>query len=323
MSEFKNQSVIITGGSGGLGLALAQRLIHRWGCHVIATGRSPERLEAARAAIGETPDGSYTCRAFDVTDRAAWADFSADLAKRGVSVDVLINNAGFMLPFTRLEKLCDGDIDRILETNLRAYLTAFRALYPLMPTGRGKSRPAVIHIVSAGGLCPVVGQGMYCATKYALRGVTDALRAEHPDLYVCGVYPGFIRTDILPHPASDAPGRRCRTPHPPAGIAAPAADRRRRGRTSSVGRRSLVPTCHRRTDPGRSARQPPVPVPGCVRGAVGREHAGSGQHRATHSWSLCGASGVSSRVSERHFSGTLPACAAYAVVGSPKGRCVP
>ena len=90
------------------------------GCHVIATGRSPERLEAARAAIGETPDGSYTCRAFDVTDRAAWADFSADLAKRGVSVDVLINNAGFMLPFTRLEKLCDGDIDRILETNLRA-----------------------------------------------------------------------------------------------------------------------------------------------------------------------------------------------------------
>ena len=143
------KTVVITGGSGGLGLALAQRLIHRWGCHVIATGRSPERLEAARAAIGETPDGSYTCRAFDVTDRAAWADFSADLAKRGVSVDVLINNAGFMLPFTRLEKLCDGDIDRILETNLRAYLTAFRALYPLMPTGRGKSRPAVIHIVSA------------------------------------------------------------------------------------------------------------------------------------------------------------------------------
>lgn len=84
------KTVVITGGSGGLGLALAQRLIHRWGCHVIATGRSPERLEAARAAIGETPDGSYTCRAFDVTDRAAWADFSADLAKRGVSVDVLI-----------------------------------------------------------------------------------------------------------------------------------------------------------------------------------------------------------------------------------------
>ena len=219
------KTVVITGGSGGLGLALAQRLIHRWGCHVIATGRSPERLEAARAAIGETPDGSYTCRAFDVTDRAAWADFSADLAKRGVSVDVLINNAGFMLPFTRLEKLCDGDIDRILETNLRAYLTAFRALYPLMPTGRGKSRPAVIHIVSAGGLCPVVGQGMYCATKYALRGVTDALRAEHPDLYVCGVYPGFIRTDILAHQTVDtaAPtreNRRIRRLMLPADVAA-------------------------------------------------------------------------------------------------------
>lgn len=219
------KTVVITGGSGGLGLALAKRLIHRCGCHVIATGRSPERLEAARAAIGETPDGSYTCRAFDVTDRAAWADFSADLAKRGVSVDVLINNAGFMLPFTRLEKLCDGDIDRILETNLRAYLTAFRALYPLMPTGRGKSRPAVIHIVSAGGLCPVVGQGMYCATKYALRGVTDALRAEHPDLYVCGVYPGFIRTDILAYQTVDtaAPtreNRRIRRLMLPADVAA-------------------------------------------------------------------------------------------------------
>lgn len=43
------KTVVITGGSGGLGLALSQRLIHRWGCHVIATGRSPERLEAARS----------------------------------------------------------------------------------------------------------------------------------------------------------------------------------------------------------------------------------------------------------------------------------
>lgn len=66
---------------------------------------------------------------------------------------------------------------------------------------------------------------MYCATKYALRGVTDALRAEHPDLYVCGVYPGFIRTDILAHQTVDtaAPtreNRRIRRLMLPADVAA-------------------------------------------------------------------------------------------------------
>lgn len=194
-------TVVITGGSGGLGRAMADQLIHRWACRVIAIGRDRDKLEAAGRAVRRSGGGSFSCRAFDVTDRAAWAAFAADLADSGSSVDVLINNAGFMLPFARLENLQDADIDGILNTNLRAYLTGFRALYPLMPkpgTGRQR-RPvgAVINIVSAGGLCPVVGQGLYCATKYALRGLTDELRVEHPELYVCGVYPGFIRTNIL------------------------------------------------------------------------------------------------------------------------------
>lgn len=195
------KTVVITGGSGGLGRAMTEQLIRRWRCRVIAIGRDPDKLEATGRAVRQSGCGSFSYRAFDVTDRTAWAAFAADLADSGVAVDVLINNAGFMLPFSRLENLRDADIDGIISTNLRAYLTGFRALYPLMPKpGTGRQRRfagAVINIVSAGGLCPVVGQGLYCATKYALRGLTDELRVEHPELYVCGVYPGFIHTDIL------------------------------------------------------------------------------------------------------------------------------
>ena len=70
-----------------------------------------------------------------------------------------------------------------------------KALLPLLKQSK---TPAIINISSAAGLCAVVGESMYCATKFAVRGFTETLQQEYKkQIYICGIYPGFIRTNIL------------------------------------------------------------------------------------------------------------------------------
>ena len=67
-----------------------------------------------------------------------------------------------------------------------------------MPLLKKSSTPSIVNISSAAGLCAVVGQSMYCATKFAMRGFTETLQQDYKkQIYVGGVYPGFIKTDIL------------------------------------------------------------------------------------------------------------------------------
>ena len=109
--------------------------------------------------------------------------------------DLLINNAGFMLPFAKFEKYSDEEINDIVNTNFMSIINSTKILLPLL---RKSTTPAIVNISSAAGKCAVVGQSMYCATKFAVKGFTDTLRVEYnKQVYVCGVHPGFIKTDIL------------------------------------------------------------------------------------------------------------------------------
>lgn len=187
------KTVIITGASGGLGFAMAKLLIEKHGCTVIGVARNREKAENAAAALGNGRN-SFSYYLFDVTDREEWAAFARRLEEKKIVPDILINNAGIMPAFERAESCSDEEIDAIVKTNFVSYVTAIRALLPLL---EGSPSPAVVNICSAGGLCPVAGESMYCATKYAVRGFTDTFRAEHRRFYVAGIYPGFIRTDIM------------------------------------------------------------------------------------------------------------------------------
>ena len=100
-----------------------------------------------------------------------------------------------MLPFKKFEDLSFSEIDEIVATDFVSYLNSVKFLMPLL---KKSSSPAIINVSSSAGLCAVVGESMYCAVKFAVRGFTETLIQEYKkQIYVAGVYPGFIRTEIL------------------------------------------------------------------------------------------------------------------------------
>ena len=115
--------------------------------------------------------------------------------EKNIQIDLLINNAGFMLPFSTFERYSEQEIDEIIQTNFVSNVNSTKTLLPLIKKSK---TPAIVNIVSAAGLCAIVGQSLYCATKFAMKGFTETLQQEYKKrIYIGGVYPGFIKTDIL------------------------------------------------------------------------------------------------------------------------------
>ncbi len=188
------KTVIISGASGGLGFNIAKKLITKYDCKVIGIARNEQKMLASIQELGDKKS-NFTYRLFDVNDSDKWIEFALYLKQNNVSPDVLINNAGFMLPFNKFENYTQKEINEIVSTNFMSHINAIKIIKPLL---NNSSTPAIVNIISAAGLCPVVGQSMYCATKFGLKGFTDCLRLElGRDFYIAGVYPGFIKTDIL------------------------------------------------------------------------------------------------------------------------------
>ncbi len=189
-----NRTVIITGASGGLGFSIAKLLINKYNCKVIGIARSKEKMLSAIQTLGDKKD-NFSYHLFDVSVKDNWIDFYNYLIKNEIKIDLLINNAGFMLPFAKFDKYSDKEIEEIINTNFLSVVTATKTLFPLL---KQSNTPAIVNISSAAGLCAVVGQSMYCATKFAVKGFTETLQQDYrKQIYVGGVYPGFIRTDIL------------------------------------------------------------------------------------------------------------------------------
>lgn len=192
-SRLNGKTVIITGASGGIGFNVAKILIEKYDCKVIGIARNEEKIIKAINTLDKKENFSY--QLFDVTDKNKWAEFKNYLNSKEIFPDILINNAGFMLPFLKFEKYSDEEIEEIVKTDFMSVVTATKTLLPLI---KKSDFPTIVNVSSAAGLCPVVGESMYCATKYAVRGFTETLIQEYKkQIRVCGVYPGFIRTNIL------------------------------------------------------------------------------------------------------------------------------
>ena len=188
------KTVIISGASGGIGFNVAKTLIEKYDCKIIGIARNKEKIEKAIESIGDKKQ-NFTYRLFDVKDKENWKNFADELLSEGITPDILINNAGFMLPFTKIENLSLDEVDEIVKTNLTSYVYAIKSLLPLL---KNSSHPAVFNVSSAAGLFPVVGESMYCATKYAVHGFTQSLAIDYrKKIYFGGVYPGFIKTDLF------------------------------------------------------------------------------------------------------------------------------
>nr|WP_046501236.1 oxidoreductase [Streptomyces odonnellii] len=180
----------ITGASRGLGAAIAREALAR-GHQVAATGRD---LDALRRTFPDPGDALLPLAA-DVTDEpSVRAAADAALARFG-RIDVLVNNAGRGL-IGAAEEVSDEAARAVFDTNFFGVLTTQRAVLPAL---RAQRSGHVINISSVGGFTGSPGWGMYAATKFALEGMSESLRAELAPLgvRVTVIQPGGFRTDFL------------------------------------------------------------------------------------------------------------------------------
>jgi NAD(P)-dependent dehydrogenase (short-subunit alcohol dehydrogenase family) len=179
----------ITGASRGIGALIAEAALAD-GNAVVAAGRN---VAAIVERLGDS--AALLPVALDVTDEAqAKAAVQMAMEKFG-RVDVLVNNAGFGL-LGAVEESADRDVRRMYDTNVFGLLNVTRAVLPVM---RARRAGHVINISSIGGYRGAAGFGVYSSTKFAVEGLTEALRDELQPLglHATVVEPGYFRTDFL------------------------------------------------------------------------------------------------------------------------------
>lgn len=195
-----NKKIIISGASGGIGFAISKILINKYNCDIIGVARNESKLISAKQSFGDKSD-NFSYYVMDVSKRENWINLRDYLLKNNIQPDVLINNAGFMLNFSKFDRYSENEIEEIINTNFKSLVNSTQILLPILKTSNS---PAIINVSSAAGLCAVVGQSMYCATKFAVKGFTETLQQDYKkQVYVCGIYPGFIKTDILNRQSSE------------------------------------------------------------------------------------------------------------------------
>ncbi|MDR7335814.1 oxidoreductase [Roseateles asaccharophilus] len=179
----------ITGASRGIGARIAAAALGR-GDAVVATAR-----DAATVTQRLGAQSGLLAVDLDVTDEAqAGHAVAAALAHFG-RIDILVNNAGYGL-MGAVEESSADEVRRLYETNVFGLLHVTRAVLPQM---REHRRGHVINISSLGGYQSVAGFGVYCSTKFAVEGITEALHAELAPLgiHATTVEPGYFRTEFL------------------------------------------------------------------------------------------------------------------------------
>jgi NADP-dependent 3-hydroxy acid dehydrogenase YdfG len=164
--------------------------------------RRSDRLEALVGEIREA-GGAAEFRRLDVTSRADTQAFVDSAIERFGRVDVLINNAGVM-PLSPLEALKVDEWDRMIDVNIRGVLHGIAAVLPLMQAQRSGQ---LVNIASIGAYRVVPTGAVYCATKYAVRAISEGLRQEvGGDIRVTLVSPGVVESELA-ESISDGPTR--------------------------------------------------------------------------------------------------------------------
>lgn len=191
MSAIKGKVVVITGASSGIGEATA-RLLASHGAHVVIGARRLERLEALASAI-HAEGGSAVHQRLDVTEMDQVQSIIESALSRFGRVDVILNNAGVM-PLSLLEALKIDEWNRMIDVNIRGVLHGIAAGLPVMQKqGFGH----FINVASIGAYAVSPTAAVYCATKYAVRAITEGLRQEvGRDIRVTLVSPGVTESEL-------------------------------------------------------------------------------------------------------------------------------
>ncbi|WP_029570005.1 SDR family oxidoreductase [Pantoea ananatis] len=185
-----NKVILITGASSGIGEGIAREL-GATGAKVLLGARRLARIEAIAAEICSA-GGIAQAHLLDVTDRVSMAAFVQAALDNWGRVDVLINNAGVM-PLSPLAAGKQDEWEHIIDVNIKGVLWGIGAVLPLMEAqGSGQ----IINIGSIGALSVVPTAAVYCASKFAVRAISDGLRQESSKIRVTCVNPGVVESEL-------------------------------------------------------------------------------------------------------------------------------
>jgi NADP-dependent 3-hydroxy acid dehydrogenase YdfG len=190
MTRTLDKIVLITGASSGIGVGIAREVAEA-GATVVLGARRTDRLEALADEI-RAAGGKAMARRLDVTDRDDVAAFAEAARREFGRVDVIVNNAGIM-PLSPMASMKVDEWDRMIDVNIKGVLHGIAAVLPEM-VSRGSGH--IINIASVGSLQVWPTSAVYCATKYAVRAISDGLRQEHEDIRVTCVHPGVVESEL-------------------------------------------------------------------------------------------------------------------------------
>ena len=185
--------VFITGATSGIGLACAKKFAEN-GDKLILTGRNESRLAEIRKELMQKGTEVLTL-AFDVRDREQAARFMDDLPAEWKNIDVLVNNAGLALGLEPEYEGNPDDWETMIDTNIKGLLTMTRLIVPGMVE---RNSGHVINVGSVAGDAAYAGGNVYCATKAAVKTLSDGLRIDvaHTAIRVTNLKPGLVETNF-------------------------------------------------------------------------------------------------------------------------------
>jgi len=183
--------VIITGASSGLGESAARHLADR-GAKLVLAARREDRLKSLAEEL-EAKGTEVLWQVTDVTDREQVESLAAATKKKFGRIDVLINNAGLM-PLAPLDALKVDEWEQMIDVNIKGVLYGIAAV---LPTMREQHSGHVINLSSVAGHKVFPGAAVYCATKYAVKALSEGLRLEAGDeIRSTNISPGAVATEL-------------------------------------------------------------------------------------------------------------------------------
>lgn len=181
--------ILLTGASSGIGEATARRLVQA-GHHLVIGARRIERLQALRDELG-----NIDCLAIDVTQAEDLAKMAQLALQQHGRIDVLINNAGVM-PLSPLAALKMEEWRQTIDVNVHGVLNGIAAVLPTMQQQRAGQ---IINVASIGAHAVFPLSAVYCASKFAVRAISDGLRQESDYIRVTVVSPGVVASELADH----------------------------------------------------------------------------------------------------------------------------
>lgn len=192
--DLAEEIVLITGASSGIGLETARAFAKR-GAKLILCARRLDKLEALQAELQDSHGISCLCLGLDVRDSKAIDHAIASLPAAWQAVSILVNNAGLALGVEKVYDMSAEDIDTVVDTNVKGLLYVTRAVVPGMLQ---RQQGHIINLGSVAGYSVYPGGTVYCASKFAVRAISEGLKIDlhGTPVRVSEVNPGMVHTDF-------------------------------------------------------------------------------------------------------------------------------